>query len=224
MPINVSRSSTEKDGPLMTTSTLEPTEEVVSAGPVEKDEPNTRIAESGSSNSSNESDSSSEQNTLESDLSSKSITLIVKPRVSNRIAAQFTSRSRNAWTSNQSANSNKRKRRSGRRYSLLRKKVKLKTNCSVSQGGPNSAKTKPKPERASGVAKENATEKNNASNFNAQYIDNKNKYTPVTLFMRSALIGPCKASQFFSIRSNMLLPIWPNLLLVISTELFKIIN
>lgn len=67
-------------------------------------------------------------------------------------------------------------------------------------------------------------ENNNTLNFDAQYIDNNNKYSLMTLFMRSKIIDPCRVSWSSNIGFNILLSNRPNLLLVISIESFEIIN
>lgn len=80
----------------------------------------------------------------------------------------------------------KQKRKNEHRHGLPKEKLKPKTSCSISKNRPNSTKTKPKSERASGVFKENLTGKNNAFNSDVQHAENDNKYTLVILFMRDA--------------------------------------
>lgn len=104
------------------------------------------------------------------------------------------------------------------------KKSKLNTSYSVSRGKLDLAKSKPKLGRLNQISNENIMENENAFNLNTQYMDNYDKYNSVILFMRSALMGSYRASRFFSLNFDILLPTWPNLSLVITTKLFEIIN
>lgn len=125
--------------------------------------------------------------------------------------------------SNKFANSKKRKCKSRCERSLAGKKLKPKISYNASRYKYDLGTIKPKL-KSDNIFNKYIMENNNDINFDAKQTDKNDNYGTITLFMRDVLISLCKTSWFFSIGSNILLSTKPNLLLVIFTKAFEMIN